>query len=394
MLKDAFIIFKKEVENVAKDRKAIFSNYILPFIMMPLIFGAISFFENMQAGDLQEQVYSIGIVNADGEQFAGILAENLSFTVPETQPPMPGADPAQLGSDHIWVVFPEGFSQGDEARVEIYASSTSSDQRYAAEIIRRALGRYTRTISDRRLAEYGLSMDELESLRVVTADTAPVESQGANFLALFLPYAIIVYLFAGSMSMGIDTTAGEKERGSFSSLLVNQVSRSSIALGKIAFVVSSSLVNAAMSFAGLLLAFWLNSLLLGGGAFSGTVILSPLSVISLLLVLLSGAGLAATLIVLLGSMAGSMKEAQGYIGPLYLLVIVIGVVTMSMDPAASLALYAVPVLNLIFTIKAILLSQATLLSLVLTVSVNVLIVMGLTWITSRIYNSERILAKS
>jgi sodium transport system permease protein len=218
--------------------------------------------------------------------------------------------------------------------------------------------------------------------------------RGPTFLALFLPYAIIVYLFAGSMSMGIDTTAGEKERGSYSALLVNQISRSSIALGKILFVVTSSLLNAAMSFAGLLLAFSLSSVLLGGGVFSGTVTLSPLSIVSLLLVLLSGAGLAATVIVMLGSMAGSMKEAQGYIGPIYILVILTGVITMSMDPASSLSLYAVPVLNLIFSIKAILLSQASIQALLITVSVNLLIVIALTWLTSRIYNSERILGKS
>jgi sodium transport system permease protein len=394
MLRDAFIIFRKEVKNVSKDRRAIFSNYLLPFLLMPAMFLGITYFENLQSSDLQEQVYSIGIVNADGPAFSRLLAETIDFTAPEAPAPVPGSDPADLGSDDIWVVFPKGFAAGDRAAVEIYASSTSTDQRYAAEIIRRSVQQYTRGISDMRLAELGLSMDELESLQVIAVDTAPVESQGANFLALFLPYAIIVYLFAGSMSMGIDTTAGEKERGSFSALLVNQISRSSIALGKILFVVTSSLLNAAMSFAGLLLAFSLSSVLLGGGVFSGTVTLSPLSIVSLLLVLLSGAGLAATVIVMLGSMAGSMKEAQGYIGPIYILVILTGVITMSMDPASSLSLYAVPVLNLIFSIKAILLSQASIQALLITVSVNLLIVIALTWLTSRIYNSERILGKS
>jgi sodium transport system permease protein len=394
MLRDAFIIFRKEVKNVSKDRRAIFSNYLLPFLLMPAMFLGITYFENLQSSDLQEQVYSIGIVNADGPAFSRLLAETIDFTAPDAPAPVPGSDPADLGSVDIWVVFPEGFAAGDRAAVEIYASSTSTDQRYAAEIIRRSVQQYTRGISDMRLAELGLSMDELESLQVIAVDTAPVESQAANFLALFLPYAIIVYLFAGSMSMGIDTTAGEKERGSFSALLVNQISRSSIALGKILFVVTSSLLNAAMSFAGLLLAFSLSSVLLGGGVFSGTVTLSPLSIVSLLLVLLSGAGLAATVIVMLGSMAGSMKEAQGYIGPIYILVILTGVITMSMDPASSLSLYAVPVLNLIFSIKAILLSQASIQALLITVSVNLLIVIALTWLTSRIYNSERILGKS
>jgi hypothetical protein len=102
---------------------------------MPAMFLGITYFENLQSSDLQEQVYSIGIVNADGPAFSRLLAETIDFTAPDAPAPVPGSDPADLGSVDIWVVFPEGFAAGDRAAVEIYASSTSTDQRYAAEII-------------------------------------------------------------------------------------------------------------------------------------------------------------------------------------------------------------------------------------------------------------------
>jgi sodium transport system permease protein len=396
MLKDARIIFRKEMRNAFKDKRTIFSNYVLPFLLMPALFLAITFFQNMLQEERQEQVYEVGIVNAEGTAFMQILSQQLRFTEPDASlaRPQPGTDPSELSGNALWVVFPEGYQRGDQSQVAIYANSTSTDQSYASEVIRRALQTYEQQISNERLAEVGLSQADLNTITISARDTAPEESQGANFLAIFLPYVIIIYLFAGSMSMGIDTTAGEKERGSLSSLLVNQVSRSSIALGKIGFVVASSLLNSIASFAGLLIAFSLSAGLFGSGAFAGTIALTPLSVVNLLLVLLTGSGLAATLLVLLGSFAGSLKEAQGYIGPVYILVIVIGVVTMNMDPSQSLGLYLVPVLNVIFSLKAIILSQATLSALLLTLGSNIVFISVLTYLTSRLYNSERILAKS
>ena len=396
MLRDALIIFKKELKNAFKDRRTIFSNYVLPFLLMPGLFLAITFFQNMMMEERQEQVYEVGIINAPDSEFQQILSRQLRFTEPnpELPRPEPGTSPSALGTQAMWVVFPDGYERGEQAEVSVYASSTSTDQSFAAEIIRRSLSEYEQRISDQTLAEAGLSRSDIETFSINARDTAPEESQGANFLAIFLPYVIIIYLFAGSMSMGIDTTAGEKERGSLSSLLVNQVSRSSIALGKIGFVVTSSLLNSVASFAGLIIAFSLSSGFFGGGPFAGTIALTPLSVVNLLLVLLTGSGLAATIIVLLGSAAGSLKEAQGYIGPVYILVIVVGVVTMNMDPSQSIGFYLVPVLNVIFSLKAIILSQASLAALLLTLASNVAFISLLTWATSRLYNTERILAKS
>jgi sodium transport system permease protein len=394
MLKDALIIYKKELKNSFKDRRSIVSNYVLPFFLMPLIFLAISFFQTTMQAEREEQVYEVGIVNAPSERFAEILGQRLRFTEPASDTrPSAGTDPSAIGDDALWVVFPNDYDRGDQATVGVYANSTSTDQSYAAQVIRGALETYEQEISDVRLADAGLSRQELNTIEIRALDTAPEESQGANFLAIMLPYVIIIYLFAGSMSMGIDTTAGEKERGSLSSLLVNQVSRTSIALGKIGFVVTSSLLNSVASFAGLLIAFSVSGGLFGG-FMSGSVAITPLAAFNLLLVLLTGSGLAATIIVLLGSFAGSLKEAQAYIGPVYIIVIVIGVVTMNMDPSQSTGLYLVPVLNVIFSLKAIILSQSTVLALAFTVVSNLVFISVLAFLTSRLYNTERVLAKS
>ncbi len=50
--------------------------------------------------------------------------------------------------------------------------------------------------------------------------------------AMLLPMLIIMFLFSGAMSIGPDSIAGEKERGTIATLLVTPVKRFEIAIGK------------------------------------------------------------------------------------------------------------------------------------------------------------------
>ena len=55
-----------------------------------------------------------------------------------------------------------------------------------------------------------------------------------QMLSMLIPYIIVVLLFSGTMSLGVDTIAGEKERGTMASLLLTPVSRMSIMMGQAA----------------------------------------------------------------------------------------------------------------------------------------------------------------
>ena len=56
-------------------------------------------------------------------------------------------------------------------------------------------------------------------------------SLGATFLNMMPPF-IIFTLFLGGVYLTLDTTSGERERGSFEPLMINPVSRSEVLTGK------------------------------------------------------------------------------------------------------------------------------------------------------------------
>jgi sodium transport system permease protein len=62
-------------------------------------------------------------------------------------------------------------------------------------------------------------------------DLATEQSQGARILGM-APYFIVLSIFMGGLYLAIDTTAGERERGSLEPLLITPVSRGGLVSGK------------------------------------------------------------------------------------------------------------------------------------------------------------------
>jgi sodium transport system permease protein len=383
VLKDAVIILRKELKNIFKDTRTVVSNFVLPLFLMPIFFLTIAFFGSQQQQAAQETVYEVAIVNAPNGQFQEILSRFISFETSEEA----------RARDVLTVEFPQGYSVGEPAEVELYFDSTSNESRFAASQIEQALSVYEDRQAADILDEVGLSLSDLDRIQVQRVDVAPEEAQGADFLATMLPYVILIYIFAGAMGIGMDTSAGEKERGSLPIVLVNQVSRSSIAAGKVGFVVISGLLNSLSSFAGIILAVIISGRLFPDANFmaGGIGAFGLGGVIALLLTLLTASAMAASIIVFLGSMAKNMKEASGYIVPVYLLVILVGVATIGMDAAGNIGLFLIPFVNVVFMLKGVILSQFGALQLLFTVLANLAAAGIVIVATARLYNSERIL---
>lgn len=380
MFRDALIIFNKEMKNLTKDKRTLLMLVLFPLIIMPAVFGTIGIVAERQEQNAVETTYILEIENNFDSQFQTILSKYLNYKIASART-----------SETIVIQFPEEYSPGEATSVTIYYDSRSSKSVYASQRIQNALREYEDFLADQILQQYGVALDDIRTIKVSRIDTAPQEAQGAGFLARFLPYIILIYIFSGSMNIGLDTTAGEKERGSLASILVNQVSRTSIAIGKIMYVIASGLLNSLSSFIGILIAFKLIGSLGGESVIINLEIFSIENIVGLLLTLVSISGVAASLIIFLGSLAKNMKEGGSYILPMYILIVIVGVATMQMDSVRNIQLFFIPFVNGVFMIKEILVSEFHLLHLSITVMVNVALAGLMAILIARLFNSERIL---
>lgn len=374
MFSDALIIMAREFRNLFKSRRTLLMTFGLPLFLFPVIFTGLGLVEKNEDSRREEGFYYVEFRNMNDDRFRDLLALRISFIESD-----------QGIGDESLVISRQG---GD---VEILYDSSSRKMEYAAEQAGKALEAYNDLLADKRLEEAGLSREDLRIIRYSLVDKAAREAREGAVLAVFIPYILILFLLVGAMSLVLDVTAGEKERGTISILLVNQISRTSIALGKTFYVIICSILNSFSSVLGMALGLYLLIRNTGGSALPGLTLFTPGRIIQLFFVLVSVSAVVSSIMVYLGSLARNLKEGGSYVMPVYMLGLVAVIITMNMDAASRMVYYALPVVNGVFVMKSLLTGLFPLAEYALCLSCNLALTALFVYLTSRLYNSERIL---
>ncbi|MGZ5040056.1 MAG: ABC transporter permease [Usitatibacter sp.] len=127
--------------------------------------------------------------------------------------------------------FEERFLAGDAPKVEIVYDDSRAESGPAIRQAERLLRAFNHETGTLRMMARGVSPDLVEPLKVEHANTATPRQKGAFILFLIPMFAILSPLLGG-MTVAIDSTAGERERGSLEPLLSNPVPTGEIVAGK------------------------------------------------------------------------------------------------------------------------------------------------------------------
>ena len=166
---------------------------------------------------------------------------------------------------------------------------------------------YSRQIGSLRLLARGINPAVVEALVIERIDVSTPQSQAAGLLNI-TPYFIIFSIFIGGMYLAIDTTSGERERGSLEPLLINPVARWELVLGKLGAALVFIVIAVVETLIGF--AVVLNFL---QSSFGARLELHLLTLVCVFLIALPIMPLAAALEVAIATFTRSVKEAQNYI---------------------------------------------------------------------------------
>jgi len=97
--------------------------------------------------------------------------------------------------------------------------------------VRGLLQRYNAEIGSLRLIARGISPAVATAVQIEDIEVSSSQQRAAQILG-FIPLFVMISAFTGAMAISTDSTAGERERGSFEALLVNPAPRIAIAAGK------------------------------------------------------------------------------------------------------------------------------------------------------------------
>ncbi len=142
--------------------------------------------------------------------------------------------------------FPSEFSAGTPARIEMVWDQSNRNAEKTVRRVRAVMSMYSGKVGALRLQARGI--DPRVSMPILLDDVDVSTPQGRSVLVLgVLTYFLLFSLLMGGLHVAIDTTAGERERGSLEPLLSLPVNRTVLMLGKItatcAFMAGSSILT-------------------------------------------------------------------------------------------------------------------------------------------------------
>ena len=398
-------IFKKEIARVFSDKKMIFSLFILPAILMFGIYGLMGMLMDNMVSDVEEHISTVYVQNAP-EGFEELAAQtgydklaNINYLAADTsaEKVQELKDSVLNGGVDLLVIFDKEFlakaqayaNAGDPIpSVKVSFNSTLNYSSAARGTFNgMMLGGMETTLLQNRFGNLDLlTVFNTEEELIVNEDKA-----NGEFLSMMLPYLIVMLIFAGAMGLVVDAIAGEKERGTMATMLLSPVKRSSIAFGKLfglsVLSVLSSLVYAVS------MIFAMPMMMDGMEELGGSVSLSPLQIGELLGIIVSLVLFNVSALCLVSVFAKNAKEANAYVMPLYMAVIILGMLTMfnTGGAAPAMPMYAIPIYGSSLAIQALVTNELTLVQFGLSAGVNVACMLVMVFAISKVFNNEKIM---
>ncbi|MCB1045986.1 MAG: ABC transporter permease [Calditrichaeota bacterium] len=359
------LVAAKEILELLRDRRTLISTILVPVLAMPLLIGGMVLVARNQINKLQTETIPLVVRQLESAPGVASLLEQTPRLeqTPDPDPALPADSLIARGlatlvlecDSSLATAFVELRQSGaqDVPAVHLYYNSTKDEAQLAARELVAGLERLRSGQLSGWLAEEGISERALEPWVIRQYDVATEERRKSEMIARFLPYLILVLVVQSLAYPAMELTAGEKERHTIETLLVNPVSRVDLVLGKFTAISALGMGSAVVTLGSQLgFLMYLNSRidLIGQASFS----LSPFAALVALLFLLPFTLFFAALMLMVSLYARSMKEAQSYVAPMMMLVIFPSM--MSMIPGLELnwATALVPVYNVTLMLKQVL----------------------------------------
>lgn len=394
--KNIKLIFIKELVGTVRDKRTIIAMIIIPLIFYPLLFMGIGYFNQMGNEKSEEAISKIIIIGAEfSPPLAKYFQNNPKIEILSIQ--NNSLLKLQKGEVQLILIIPSDFKdrieEGESSPLILKYDATETKSKIAQKRINQAIAEYEKEIISQRLSIMHLKEEFIRPLILQTENVASPQKVTGSLLGVLLPYLIVMLIFIGAMHTAVDITAGEKERGTITTLLVSQINRLEIVLGKCFAVMLISFISMILGLIGLTLAFLSGTSIMGGieGVEFG---ISFSTIFLLFLVLLPLVGLASAVLIMVGIFARNIKEASSYITPIYMLTVFLGVISISQGIELSSKMFLVPVLNSSFVFKEILMGKIYWSHIITTFSANMVIATLALLGATRLFTKEEVLFRS
>lgn len=338
-------VFRKEVLENLRDRRVIVSAFFFGVLLAPVIFGLTTTMVSKRAVANQDKPLALPVAGAAHApnlvQFLrenGVKVEDVNFTSDQAM------NAVRSGQQDLVLLIGEDYGKalqaGESAPLSLVVDTSNSNTSPSADRARQLLGAYGHQLAVLRLMVRGINPSVIDPVGVNTLDVATPAGRSLLILGM-MTYFCFMSMLVGGFYLAIDTTAGERERGSLEPLLTLPVSRSQLIVGKMLATSSFMSVSLLLTLAtfGVVLTF-IPLEALGMSANFG-----PRVILAIFAIMMTFVPMGAGLMTVVASFTRSNREAQSWLSVVMMLPIAPIMFAVVTGTKPSAGLMAVPSLS-------------------------------------------------
>jgi sodium transport system permease protein len=344
--KDIRTLYLRELRSALRERGIVVYSIIIPVVLYPLLIWLIytAFtYANGQAAEMKSHIMLRNLPVTHLDLRSALRAERM-IQIEYSESPDNDIRTGKLDLvvDFVQVQDAPPLAEGNVG-VHLTYDASRDESATARARVKRVLDRYRDGFIEREAAKLGVTRTQLQGFRVEELNVSSNSEMGRFVLGLLLPVMLVIMLAMGAVYPAIDTTAGERENGTWETMMTTATSRENILVAKYLYVATMSFVAGCLNVMAMMFTMRSNIALLGGP--SGLIFQVPLASIP---IIVAGAALLALFIaagmLILASFARTFREGQSLVSP-FMIAFVLPLVFIQSPQEFTTKVALIPVVN-------------------------------------------------
>ena len=359
---DIWVLYRRELRSAFRDRTIVMNGILVPVFMYPIMMWVMMTGLMFVLGQMDRESSRLVILDPPAEHSA--LVDTLGAqTNLEIQEDVISEDSAMVllraGDLDALVEFlpptDEGSALEDNFQVLIRYDRAVGRSSQASARVESAIADYRSEWLTQQASDLGIPETDHEQFRIVQDNVSTEEDIGTLLMGMMIPMFLVLMIAMGCLMPAIDSTAGERERSTWETLMTVSASRLSVVTSKYFYVATlgilAGVLNVVAMFASMGVIMGPLLMDLGESANAFQFSLSPLALPVMIVAAIALALFFAAAMMILAAFARTFKDGQAMVGPVFLLAMMPILMGQQTDQTLTPLTAAIPVANAAMMIR-------------------------------------------
>jgi len=241
--RDIWILYANEIRSALRERSIVVNSILMPIFLYPVLlwvmFSAMTFIQGLTEG-FTSRIALVGEAAPGHEDLLDSLQARENVELIRDLPEDSAVSRVQAGDLDAVLAFrpPVGEARALPSNflVDIRYDSSEARSRNAVSRIRDEVDGYRAAWVEREAAALGMTPSDQSLFSVADENVSTEEDLGALILGMMIPLFLAIMVALGCFFPAVDTTAGERERSTWETLMTTAASRQSVVTAKYLYV--------------------------------------------------------------------------------------------------------------------------------------------------------------